>query len=303
MKMIKTRNHKGYHLPCWLLLLVLVACAACSRGDTPRWSGVERIVAIGDVHGDYQQFLAVLKLAGLIDDTAHWTGGRTHLVQTGDVLDRGAESYRILELLMQLEKQAEAAGGKVHFLIGNHEAMVLTGNYRYVNPAEIQSLGGQEAYEQVMDPVQGTYGRWIRRHNAIIVINDILFVHGGLSEAYAKKSLAAVNRRIQREIAGRRGGMSSDSDGPLWYRGLALKLEAEIKDHVDALCRHYAIQHLVVGHTVTKDRITSRLGGRIIMIDVGMSRAYYGNPAACLVIEKGRFTAFYPDRQEILVVR
>jgi len=93
------------------------------------WTGVERIVAVGDLHGDYDNFVLILKnpKVGLDDDNLHWSGGKTHLVQTGDILDRGDKAKEILDLLMRLEGEAEAAGGKVHILLGNHEELTITG--------------------------------------------------------------------------------------------------------------------------------------------------------------------------------
>ena len=109
------------------------------------WSGVDRVVAVGDVHGDYEQFTAVLASAGLIDGNGDWVGGRTRLVQTGDVVDRGPDSKAVMDLLMKLEKQAAAAGGGVHCLIGNHEAMDVYGDLRYVSPGEYSSYAPASA--------------------------------------------------------------------------------------------------------------------------------------------------------------
>lgn len=100
------------------------------------WSGVERVVAIGDVHGDYEQFVAVLRSADLIDAQVNWCGGKSHVVQTGDLLDRGPDSRKVLDLLMRLEGEARSAGGEVHVLIGNHEVMNLYGDLRYVSAGE-----------------------------------------------------------------------------------------------------------------------------------------------------------------------
>jgi hypothetical protein len=93
------------------------------------WNGVERIVAVGDLHGDYDHFIMILQnpKIGLVDHDLHWTGGKTHLVQTGDILDRGDRAKDILDFLMRLEGEAEAAGGKVHVLLGNHEELNITG--------------------------------------------------------------------------------------------------------------------------------------------------------------------------------
>ena len=100
----------------------------------------ERVVAIGDVHGGYEQFQAILRAAGLIDARRRWTGGRTVFVQTGDLLDRGAASRDVLDLVRRLERDAARAGGRVHALLGNHEVMRLLGDYRYVSEGEYAAL-------------------------------------------------------------------------------------------------------------------------------------------------------------------
>ena len=112
--------------------LVFVLCAALltlslpsPAADIPcEWTGVERIVAVGDLHGDFDNFVTILKKpkVGLVDENLHWTGGKTHLVQIGDILDRGDKAKEIFDLLMRLEKEAAAAGGMVHVLLGNHRS-------------------------------------------------------------------------------------------------------------------------------------------------------------------------------------
>lgn len=118
------------------LLLPAVAWPDARPLDDFRWEGVERIVAIGDLHGDYENYLATLRAAGLIDDREKWSGGKTHLVQTGDIPDRGPDTLKIIEHLDKLAKQAERKGGRVHSLIGNHEAMNVYGDLRYVHEGE-----------------------------------------------------------------------------------------------------------------------------------------------------------------------
>src|SRR5580765_7638710 len=108
--------------------LVLVVMAAGS-GRAPlaapscQLTGVDRVVAVGDVHGAYDRYVEILRTTGLLDDRLRWTGGRTHLVQLGDVVDRGPDSLKALDLLERLEKDASRAGGAVHALLGNHEVM------------------------------------------------------------------------------------------------------------------------------------------------------------------------------------
>ncbi|NNU16514.1 protein-tyrosine-phosphatase [Parvularcula sp. ZS-1/3] len=113
-------------------IFALVLALAVSIGA----ARAERIVAIGDIHGDYDAYIAVLTEAGLVDDRLRWSGGDTVLVQLGDVPDRGPDTRKILDHLMRLEKQAKRKGGKIVPLIGNHEAMNITGDLRYVDPGE-----------------------------------------------------------------------------------------------------------------------------------------------------------------------
>src|SRR5229473_1013166 len=107
-----------------LLFLVLVGLAWAEPAKTPA-DQRESVVAIGDVHGDFDDFVIILQRAGLIDAQHHWTGGRTTLVQVGDLLDRGPKPRAAMDLLMSLEKEAPKAGGRVVSLLGNHEMMNL----------------------------------------------------------------------------------------------------------------------------------------------------------------------------------
>src|SRR5687767_12990457 len=120
-----------------VLLCVLLLPISAEAEDTS--SGVDRIVAVGDLHGDYDAFLTVLRDTGLIDQKTKWAGSKTHLVVTGDVLDRGPDSRKILDLVIQLEKKARSDGGYVHSLIGNHEAMNVYGDLRYTSEAEYEA--------------------------------------------------------------------------------------------------------------------------------------------------------------------
>lgn len=152
--MATPRSSRSFVLLAALLLAPTVAAAAedpCDIGD------VARVVAVGDVHGGYDNFVSVLRMAGLVDEKARWSGGEAHLVQTGDLLDRGPDARRVLDLMMRLEKEAQKAGGRVHALLGNHEVMNMLGDLRYVNPEEYKSFRTHRSgelrerfYEQVL---------------------------------------------------------------------------------------------------------------------------------------------------------
>jgi hypothetical protein len=100
----------------------------------------ERVVAVGDVHGAYERFTGILRAAGLIDQRDRWSGGRAILVQTGDILDRGADSRRVIDLLRRLERDAPRAGGRVYPLLGNHEFMRAAHDWRYVSAKEYEAF-------------------------------------------------------------------------------------------------------------------------------------------------------------------
>ncbi len=325
----------------WLTVLVLWAWPAPGE-DT--WTGVQRVVAVGDVHGDYGQFLKVLRDGGVVDDQGRWTGGATHLVQTGDIPDRGPDTRKIMDFLIELEKQARRAGGFVHALIGNHEAMNIYGDLRYVIPEEFAAFrdagsdqvreqfwrqhvedlkskkaqGGEappidDAYQQkwyAEHPLgwfehrlawgpRGRYGKWVRSHNAMIRIDDTLFVHGGISPRLAAASLREINEAVRKELEDfslLKDGMVIASDGPLWYRALAQGDEAELAPHVDAALGHFGVKRIVVGHTPTAGAVIPRFGGKVLLNDVGLSAAY-GARLACVVIENGQPVALHRGRR------
>jgi hypothetical protein len=105
----------------------------------------QRIVAVGDLHGDYAAWLDIARDAGLIDSRGHWAGGRTTLVQLGDVVDREPDSLKIVRSLQQLQKEAPRAGGRVVALVGNHEAMNLLGDNRYTTAGEYAAFAGRDS--------------------------------------------------------------------------------------------------------------------------------------------------------------
>jgi hypothetical protein len=324
-----------------LIALVLAATPLLAQEEARYQSG-GRVVAIGDVHGDYDNFVSVLRDAGLIDAKQNWSGGRAHLVQTGDIPDRGPHTRKILDLLMKLEKQAASAKGQVHALIGNHEAMNMYGDLRYVTPeeygefrdgrseevrasfydqalAEWKTKGGsggktaEDAFRaqwekehplgwfehRVAYQAKGKYGKWIGSHKALLIVDDTLFLHGGVSPKYAGMTVDAINARVREELAAfekLKGGVVMDSDGPLWYRGLAHDDEAKLAAHVDGLLAQHNIKRIAIGHSPTGAAVLPRFGGKVVLIDVGLSNVY-GGPPACLVIENGAAFALHRGKK------
>jgi hypothetical protein len=316
-------------LPLPILWLLATAPPLAAQAE---WKGVERVVAVGDVHGDYDGFVEVLRAAGVIDEKDGWIGGKTHLVQAGDVPDRGPDTKKVMDLLMALEKQAAKAGGQVHALIGNHEAMNMYGDLRYTTPGEFAAFrtGDSERvranfWEQEIKGLpsppddaarkkweaghppgwvehrmqfgsNGTYGKWTRSHNTVIKINDAIYLHGGISPRYASMPLNQINELIAKELSDvtkiKDGSPVTVDDGPLWYRGLAQDEGPAIEAHVDRVLASYGVKRIVIGHTPTAGAVIPRFGGKVIQIDVGLS-AVYGSHRACLLWEGGRLYAVH----------
>ena len=123
-------------LRIWLRVCLAVSAIMLAASPLPAQPAPQRVVAVGDLHGDYAAWIAIARAAGLVDARDRWAGGTTTLVQTGDITDRGPDSLRIIRHLQQLDGEAKAAGGRVIVLVGNHEAMNVTGDLRYVDPGE-----------------------------------------------------------------------------------------------------------------------------------------------------------------------
>ena len=338
-------------------LLVLVGAATlvpaprlAAEGGCPDVSA-PRVVAVGDVHGDYERFLAVLRFTGIVDEKGRWAGGQAHLVQTGDVLDRGTQGPKALDLLRRLEEEAGKAGGRVHALVGNHEVMNMLGDLRYVNKEEYDSFKTKdseslrkrfldsaleraeknakareekfdaEAYRaKLLEQVplgfvertqafsaEGRYGKWLRQHPVVVKVDGVVFLHGGLTPEVAALGCDAINETVRREITDDidntlkdpLASLAARENGPLWYRGLAKEDEATLLPSVERVLQLLGARAVVVGHSVTgTGRITPRLGGRVIGIDVGMSESYGGNLAALEVKPDGSIAALYPDKRE-----
>jgi hypothetical protein len=325
--------------PLALAVVAVLAAGARPTAVQPacEFNGVERIVAVGDVHGAYDRFLEILKVAGVVDNRGRWSGGKTHLLQVGDVLDRGDDSLKAVDLLKRLEGEAQRAGGRVHALIGNHEAMRMIGDFRYVVPGEYKAFVDRDSSERKQRYIEnapedqrerlqkeiplgmiemvvafgpkGPYGSRLRTLNAAVKINGIVFLHGGISPATAMLSCAAINETVRRELTEdlekTRGAptesLTTKVDGPLWYRGLAQEPET-FEPQVTEILTAQQARAIVVGHTVTSSgRIESRFGGRVVLIDTGMQPAYVKEGrASALEIRGDVFTAIYRDSRAVV---
>src|SRR5262245_66200338 len=141
-------SHRAVRIATAVFAVALIALspAKLPAASSCEWNNVERVVAIGDVHGAYDRLVEILKVAGIVDNELRWIGGRTHVVQLGDIVDRGDDSRKALDLVRRLERPAQAAGGAWHQLMGNHEVARMLGDLRLGRPAEEAAFDNQACY-------------------------------------------------------------------------------------------------------------------------------------------------------------
>jgi hypothetical protein len=132
-------NHRTLMTLVAVLTLPAVAqpgVTAAAEGQAPgTWTGVSKVIGVGDLHGSYDKAIRVLQAADLLDEDLRWIGGAQHLVVVGDFVDRGVGDRALMDLFRRIQPESEAAGGRVHVLLGNHEVMILMRDDRYVKMA------------------------------------------------------------------------------------------------------------------------------------------------------------------------
>ncbi|MDB5049081.1 MAG: hypothetical protein JWO30_2152 [Fibrobacteres bacterium] len=267
------------------------------------FSEVDRVIAIGDLHGNFAGFKRILQETGLVDKRGHWQARDTHLVQLGDILGRGGEPGKIFKLLKRLETEAPQFGSRVHLLLGNHEAMSMSGLVIYNTMEEFQDLACEDLLEEGARPLpiegkrsdpdsklnkrldmlgcrefsaalspRGKVGSWLVGHDSAVSINGYLFVHGGLNRDHGCMPLDDLNDRVRRELtddgvpqAGR--DIMLRRDGPQWNREFTLKPNDERRLELEEVLDYHHCTRMVVGHTPTSCIDPSRAGRIVPMYD------------------------------------
>ena len=258
-----------------------------------------RLVAIGDLHGDFQALRRVLRLVGAINTSDSWIGGSMAIVQVGDQLDRGNGERAIIDMLERLADEAHAQGGGVYVLNGNHETMNVDFDFRYVTPggwsefSNIQPSGNSEAWSYpsyqrgrvaAFEP-GGPYAEILAGHNTTIVVGDTLFVHGGILPSHVNDGLENLNLQVQRWMHGYRAKPSflGGDDSPVWSRHYSQDPSSSDCAMLESVLDAVGVSRMVVAHTVQQQGINSACNGQVWRVDVGMS-AHYGGAAAGLEI-------------------
>lgn len=261
---------------------------------------VANLFVLSDIEGTFDGLVKLLTTGGVINKNYGWQYGTGHLVICGDLFDRGDAVLPCLWLLYKLEDEARAAGGQVHVLLGNHDVMNLSQDYRYVNPVYGQSAAMMgKPYDQLYN-ADTELGRWLRSKNIVERIGDFLFMHAGISQPVNEAGLTLDDLNNRARPLYEWSGMDSiiaaagmtpffTDDAPYWYRGYFLAPRASMAQ-VDSTLQLYGVKHIVVGHTIV-DSIQTTYDGKVIAIDVNYHAANY----EALVIEHNRFFRMTAD--------
>lgn len=262
------------------ILWTSITCSPASPPERPSAPVNADVIAIGDLHGDLDNALAVLRQSKVVDAEGRWAAGDATLVQTGDITDRGPDSRALIALLRRLGTEAEVAGGRVVALLGNHEVMNLQGDWRYVHPGDVAAYGTVEARREALSAA-GADGAWLRARPAAAKVGDTVFVHGGISPSFAAWGVDGLNAEVHRALRDRSPSEVLGPDGPLWYRGYVQDPEAVACANLTSALVHLDAKRMVVGHTTRRDgRLQPRCDGRLVVIDVGIADAYGGHLGA-----------------------
>lgn len=250
--------------------------------EKPEYKKVSRQFILADIEANFNAFYTLLKAGGVIDEQFNWTFGDGHLVLVGDFVDRGEEQTEVLWLIYALEDKARAAGGYVHYVLGNHEIMNLGGDLRYLNPKYTQTAAALGcSYRDLLGP-ETELGRWLRSKNIVEKVGDVLYVHGGISaEVLALGlSLKQINELARPHYADstyhfkdNRAGLLFQNEGPFWYRGFYTAPRSS-QQQVDAVLAKYNARHIVTGHTVVDNSISSWYEGRVLNADVPHAKGF-----------------------------
>ena len=248
----------------------------------------ERLVAIGDLHGDGAHARRALRLAGAIDDKDMWIGGKLVVVQTGDQIDRGDDDRAILDLVEELKRQAAAVGGELISLDGNHEVMNAEHDFRYVTEGGFKAFADRK---KAFEP-GGQYAEIIAHHPMFVKVGDNVLVHGGILPKHVRYGLDRMNDELDEWLSGKRKSapaIVTSEDGPVWTRAYSSDADPPDCASLKFALEQLGAKRMIVGHTVQKRGANSACDGAVWRIDVGMA-SYFGGPIEVLEIRGEKAT-------------
>ena len=271
--------------------------------EKSEYKGVKKMLVISDIEGNFEAFRKLLQGNKVIDENFNWTFGKDHLVLAGDFVDRGKMVTEVLWLIYSLEEKAKAAGGYVHYILGNHEIMNMADELDYVNERYIQHAQlMNKPYMHLFGP-NAEIGRWLATKNIAERIGNTLFTHGGISGYLNNlniplKELNEITRPFYTDTTYKypddRLNLIYSDFGPFWYRNYYKAPRANITQ-IDSTLDIYGVRTITTGHTVIANEIKSLYNGKLYNTDVH----HAGGHSEALLIDNGKFWRVNPAGEKL----
>jgi uncharacterized protein YjdB len=282
----------------------------------------DKLLVLSDPHANFNAFINILKAKNVIDSQLNWSYGNNELLIAGDVFDRGDDAVTIFWLIYKLQQEAREAGGRVSFIYGNHESMVLKNDLSYTN-AKYKTFAkvyfnAETQYGTKFFNKDTELGRWLGTCNTMEIIGTNLFVHAGLGQAFYDKDLNidkdvnAVMSEAMFLASVARNTYSTHSQylfssssgvvggaGPIWYRGMVGYSGHEVlkESTLDLLLERYGVKRIIVGHTIHTD-ISTYYSGKVIDVNVDNQANWTAGRGRGILIEKGKTYIVYDTKAD-----
>jgi hypothetical protein len=270
------------------------------------YDSTSKIIAISDIEGNFNALYGFLISNKIIDKNYEWIFGNGRLVFVGDFVDRGHETTEVLWFIYKLEQEAMKYGGKVHYILGNHEVLNIQrlgfGQYRYKkNDFIIKEEVYFDKSNKFIFSKKSELGKWLRTKNSIEKIGNYIFVHGGISPRLLsyKQDIDKINNTfrkfIEHDLYNEPGNNEFANfvlgkEGPIWFRGLAMAYKYYNKvnpSEFRKIANYFNASRIVIGHTVVEDIMTD-FGGSLIKIDVIQGKEKFTGRTRGILIENNK---------------
>ncbi|MEP6596400.1 MAG: metallophosphoesterase [Ginsengibacter sp.] len=268
---------------------------------------VKKLLVLSDIEGNFDALRKLLQASKVIDENLNWTFGDGHLVLIGDLFDRGQQVTEVLWFIYYLEEKAKATGGYVHFILGNHEIMNLSGDLRYLPQKYLDNANLlHQNYVSLYDE-NSELGRWLRTKNVVEKIGDVVFAHGGISGFVNNMNVSVpdINTLVRPYYSDTtynytdpRSDTLFGNMGPFWYRGYYEKTNSHIPSQINNTLSQFGVNHVITGHTIVSDTISVWYDGKLFNTDVH----HAAGKSEALLIENDKFYRVNAEGNKVLLM-
>jgi len=261
--------------------------------EKSEYKGIKKMLVLSDIEGNFEAFRKLLQGNQVIDENFNWTFGKDHLVLVGDFVDRGVMVTEVLWLIYSLEEKAKAAGGYVHYILGNHEIMNMANELDYVQERYIQHAQLMNTPYMELFGANSEIGRWLATKNVMERVGNTLFTHGGVSGYLnnlniSLKEVNEITRPFYTDTTYRykdeRLNVIYSDFGPFWYRNY-YKAPRANPQQIDSTLDIYNVRTITTGHTIIANEIRSLYNGKVFNVDVHHAEGR----SEALLIDDGKF--------------